>query len=75
MGGTTDISNFQKIVEKGTEQASAVLEELVYSEESRLSKLGLIWGSGIIKEKIMEEVVRQLKVLANQGRTLEQATR
>ena len=47
----------------------------MYSEESSLSKLGLIWGSGIIKEKIMEEVVRQLKVLANQGRTLEQAAR
>ena len=70
MGDTTDISNFQRIVEEGTEQASAVLEELVYSEESNLSQLRRIWDSGIIKEKIMDEMVRQLKVLANQGRTL-----
>ena len=66
LGCTTDISNFQRIVEEGTEQASAVLEELVYSEESNLSQLRRIWDSGIIKEKIMDEMVRQLKVLANQ---------
>ena len=52
-----------------------MLEELVYSEESNLSQLRRIWDSGIIKEKIMDEMVRQLKVLANQGRTLEQAAR
>ena len=66
MGDTTDISNFQRIVEEGTEQPSAVLEELVYSEESNLSQLRRIWDSGIIKEEIKDEMVRQLKVLANQ---------
>ena len=54
---------------------SEVLEELVYSEDSNLSHLRLIWGSGIIKEKIMEEVTRQLEVVAKQGRTLGQAAR
>ena len=54
---------------------SEVLEELVYSEDSNMSQLRLIWGSGIIKEKMMEEVTRQLKVVAKQGRTLEQAAR
>ena len=54
---------------------SEVLEELVYRDDSNLSHLRLIWGSGIIKEKIMEEVTRQLKVVAKQGRTLEQAAR
>ena len=54
---------------------SEVLEELVYTEESNLSHLRQIWGSGIIKEKIMEEVTRQLKLVAKQGRTLEQAAR
>ena len=52
-----------------------MLEELVYSEESNLSKLRLIWDSEIIKKKIMEEVTRQLRVVARQGRTLEQAAR
>ena len=52
-----------------------MLEELVYTEESNLSHLRLIWGCGIIKEKIMEEVTRQLRVVARQGRTLEQAAR
>ena len=52
-----------------------MLEKLVYSEDSNLSKLRLIWDSGIIKKKIMEEVTRQLRVVARQGRTLEQAAR
>lgn len=54
---------------------SEVLEDLVYSEDSTLFQLRLIWGSGFIKEKIMEEVTRQLKVVAKLGRTLEQAAR
>ena len=52
-----------------------MLEELVYSEDSNLFQLRLVWGSGFIKEKIMEEVSRQLKVVAELGRTLEQAAR
>ena len=52
-----------------------MLEELVYSEESNLSKLRLIWDSEIIKKKIMEEVTRHLRRVARQGRTLEQAAR
>ena len=54
---------------------SEVLEELVYSEDSTLFQLRLIWGSGFIKEKIMEEVTRYLRVVAKLGRTLEQAAR
>ena len=64
-----------RFVEENAEQVSDVLEDLVYSEESSLFPLRLIWGSGFIKEKIMEEVTRQLKVTAKLGRTLEQAAR
>ena len=62
-------------MEEHAEQVSEMLEELVYSEDSNLFQLRLVWGSGFIKEKIMEEVSRQLKVVAKLGRTLEQAAR
>ena len=62
-------------MEERAEQVSEMLEELVYSEDSNLFQLRLVWGSGFIKEKIMEEVSRQLKVVAKLGRTLEQAAR
>ena len=69
------LQSTSRFVEKHAEQVSEMLEELVYSEESNLSKLRLIWDSEIIKKKIMEEVTRHLRRVANQGRTLEQAAR
>ena len=51
-----------------------VLEEGVNNESSPLSKLGRIWGSGIIRDKIMEELDRYWKEVAH-GRTLEEVAR
>ena len=51
-----------------------VLEEGVNNESSPLSKLGRIWGSGIIKDKIIEELECYWAKLAH-GRTLEEAAR
>ena len=73
-----DIPAFQstaRFVAENAEQVSEVLEDLVNSEDSTLFQLRLIWGSGFIKEKIMEEVTRHLKLVAKLGRTLEQAAR
>ena len=51
-----------------------VLEEGVNNESSPLSKLGRIWGSGIIKDKITEELECYWAKLAH-GRTLEEVAR
>ena len=51
-----------------------VLEEGVNNESSPLSKLGKIWGSGIIRDKIMRELGYYWKRLAH-GRTLEEVAR
>ena len=51
-----------------------VLEDGVVNESSPLSKLGRIWGSGIIKDKIIEELECYWAKLAH-GRTLEEVAR
>jgi len=47
----------------------------VDSKDSHLSQLRLIWGSGLIKEEIMKELVKYWNREARLGRTLEEAAR
>ena len=51
-----------------------VLEEGVNNESSPLFKLGRIWGSGIIRDKIMEDLDCYWQRLAH-GRPLEEVAR
>ena len=53
---------------------SAVLDELVHHQDKEsfpISKLCKIWDSGVIKERILD----QLKGLSKNKRTLEEAAR
>ena len=54
---------------------SDVLEELVYREDIKMHLLSPIWGSGIIKQHIMENLVRHWTKIAKLGRTIEEASR
>jgi len=54
---------------------SEVLEEGVSNELSPPSKLSKIWGSGVIKDKILEELDHFWRELAKQGRGFEEAAR
>ena len=54
---------------------SDVLEELVYREDIEMYRLSPIWGSGYIKQQIMENLVRHWTEIAKLGRTLEEASR
>ena len=53
---------------------SDVLEELVYREDIKMYLLSPIWGSGIIKQQIMENLVRHWTKIAKLGRTIEEAS-
>ena len=64
-----------RYIEEEKKPVSEVLEEGIINEASSLSRLGRIWGSGIIKEKILEELEHYWKELAQQGRTFEEAAR
>ena len=63
-----------RFVEELRKPVLEVLEEGVNNESSPLSKLGKIWGSGIIRDKIMRELGYYWKRLAH-GWTLEEAAR
>ena len=65
---------FLRFVEELKKPVLEVLEEGVNNESSPLFKLGRIWGSGIIRDKIMEELARYWKEVAH-GRTLEEVAR
>ena len=54
---------------------SDVLEELVYREDIKMHLLSPIWGSGLIKQQIMENLVEHWTKLAKLGRSLEEAAR
>ena len=54
---------------------SEVLEELVHREDIKMHLLSPIWGSGIIKQQIMENLVEHWTKMAKLGRTLEEAAR
>ena len=54
---------------------SEVLDEGVSNEASPLSKLARVWGSGVIKDQILENLETYWKELAQQGRTLEEVAR
>ena len=54
---------------------SDVLEELVYREDLKMHLLSPIWGSGIIKQQIVENLVEHWTKIAKLGRTLEEAAR
>ena len=54
---------------------SDVLEELVYREDIKMYLLSPIWGSGYIKQQIMENLVRHWTKIAKLGRTVEEAAR
>ena len=64
-----------RFVEEIENSTSEVLEELVYNKDSSLHALGPIWWSGLIKEKILEELTKYWTELAMLGRTLEEAAR
>ena len=63
-----------RFVEELRKAVLEVLEEGVNNESSPLFKLGRIWGSGIIRDKIMRELDYYWKRLAH-GRTLEEVAR
>ena len=54
---------------------SDVLEELVYREDLKMHLLSPVWGSGVIKQQIMENLVEHWTKIAKLGRTLEEAAR
>ena len=54
---------------------SDVLEELVHREDIKMHLLSPIWGSGLIKQQIMENLVEHWTKLAKLGRSLEEAAR
>ena len=59
-------------LERAQSSTTEILDELVLNEQSSLSALQPIWWSGLVKEKIMVELV---KYWAGRGRTLEEAAR
>ena len=59
-------------LERAQSSTTEILDELVLNEQSSLSALQPIWWSGLIKEKILVELV---KYWAGRGRTLEEAAR
>ena len=54
---------------------SDVLEELVHREDIKMHLLIPIWGSGLIKQQILENLVEHWTKLAKLGRSLEEAAR
>ena len=64
-----------RFVEKLKQPVSEALDEGVSNEASPLSKLAKIWGSGVIKDQILESLERHWKELAHQGRSLEEIAR
>ena len=69
------IYKFLRFVEDLESSVSDVLEELVYREDIKMHLLSPIWGSGIIKQHIMENLVRHWTKIAKLGRTIEEASR
>ena len=69
------LSTLPRFVKTRTGMVSNLLDNLVDSKDSHLSQLRLIWGSGLIKEEIMKELVKYWNREARLGRTLEEATR
>ena len=66
---------FLRFVEDLENPVSDVLEELVYREDLKMHLLSPVWGSGVIKQQIMENLVEHWTKLAKLGRTLEEAAR
>ena len=64
-----------RFVEDLKNPVSDVLEELVYREDLKMHMLSPIWGSGLIKQQIMENLVEHWTKLAKLGRSLEEAAR
>ena len=71
----TTLSTLPRFVKTRTDKVSDLLDDLVDSKDSHLSQLRLIWGSGLIKEEIMKELVKYWNREARLGRTLEEAAR
>ena len=69
------ISTLPRFVKTRTDKVSDLLDDLVDNKDSHLSQLRLIWGSGLIKEEIMKELVKYWNREARLGRTLEEAAR
>ena len=66
---------FLRFVEDLENPVSDVLEELVYREDLKMHLLSPVWGSGVIKQQIMENLVEHWTKLAKLGRTLAEAAR
>ena len=66
---------FLRFVEDLQSPVSDVLEELVYREDLKMHLLSPVWGSGVIKQQIMENLVEHWTKLAKLGRTLAEAAR
>ena len=66
---------FLRFVEDLQSPVSDVLEELVYREDLKMHLLSPVWGSGVIKQQIMENLVEHWTKIAKLGRTLEEAAR
>ena len=66
---------FLRFVEDLQSPVSDVLEELVYREDLKMHLLSPVWGSGVIKKQIMENLVEHWTKLAKLGRTLAEAAR
>ena len=64
-----------RFVEDLRSPISDVLEELVHREDIKMHLLSPIWGSGLIKQQIMENLVDHWTKLAKLGRSLEEAAR
>ena len=69
------IYKFLRFVEDLKDPVSDLLEELVSREDLKMHLLSPIWGSGVIKRKIMENLVKYWTNMAKLGRTLEEAAR
>ena len=65
--------NLLRFVEDLKDPVSDLLEELVSREDLKMHLLSPIWGSGVIKRKIMENLVEYWTKMAKLGRTLEEA--
>ena len=66
---------FLRFVEDLQSPVSDVLEELVYREDLKMHLLSPVWGSGVIKQQIVENLVEHWTKIAKLGRTLEEAAR
>ena len=64
-----------RFVEDLENPVSDVLEELVYREDIKMHLLSPIWGTGLVKQQIMENLVEHWARLAKLGRSLEEAAR